>query len=237
MFKIIAIILVMVVINAFLVYAIFNAAKRVNEKVNKYFLHNLTEIVPASKTIVKEVEPEVEKEIVYEQVPIYKINTEKEATIYRNLDFKDNYKSIKEKMSFNTSEIVKDVIEENNKQSDSLARVAIDLAKQFDTDTIFNLSTLSNRQQEEVLRKSFKKNQLSLLDNYVSSNNKTFSAVEFFEYVNRIAKQEDPTFYVKTGWADDYFDNISDNVVTIHDDSITEGVKIVHKDKVYDYSI
>ena len=237
MIKIIAIIVVMVVINAFMVYAIFKAANRVNEKVNKYFLHNLSEIVPASKTVVKEVEPEVKTEVVYEEVPVYKVDVEKDEAIYRNLDFKEDYKSIKEKMSFNRTEVIKDVMDANKLEADSLAKVAIDLSKAFDVDTIYNLSTMSSVDQEDILRGAFNNHQLDLLNDYKKISKDRFSCVQFFEYVNRIAKQEDPNFYVKTGWKEDYFDNLGDNVVTLHDESITEGVKIVHKDKVYDYSI
>ncbi|GEM_PF-5882643 len=237
MFKIIAIIVVMVVINAFMVYAILNAGKRVNEKVNKYFLNNISEIIPQPKVQVKEVEPKVETKIVYEQIPVFKVDTEKEAAVYKNTNFRENYKNIKEKMTFNTEDVIKDVMDSNRKGTDSVARTAIELSKQFDVDLVFNLSTLSAVEQEDILRSSFTDAQKSFIDEYKKTSNVPFNVVGFYEYIKRIAKSEDPTFYVKTGWKEDYYDGLGSNVVTVHDDSITEGVKIVHKDKVYDYSI
>ena len=89
-----------------------------------------------------------------------------------------------------------------------------------------------------ILRDVFDSSQNELLDNYLKTlGNRKFDITTFFNYVKEQAKLIDENFYVKTGSQDESFHDLGDNVITVHDDNIVEGIKVVHKNKMYDYSI
>lgn len=234
---IIAIVIVMVIVNAFMVYAIIRCWERVNDKINKFFLDKTSEVwddkLKASK---EESFVDAEQEIVYKEKPVYVVKNPVDSTAYKNSEFKDDYKSLKESMSFDKEKVLKKIISENDNEK-SYGTVATELANDISFDVIFDLNTLSPIDQEKALRSSFNNEQIKLLDEYISQKSAQFNCVDFFDYVKQIAHQEDPSFYVKTGWKNENFDKVSNDVVTIHDENITEGIKIVHKDKLYDYSV
>lgn len=237
---IIAIIVVMIIINAFMVYATIGAWQRVNEKVNRFFLDRTSSFMFENQTIkqVPESKDEQPNEtVIIKTQPVYVMPATVNNTVYKSKEFKDEYKNLKESMSFNKNEIISDVVENNDCELNSIGKTAINLKNTFTFDTIYKLSTLNSSQQLDVLRSSFSNEENQILNDYVSTHNNTFNAIEFFDYINQIAKSEDPTFYVKTGWKQDNFDELDDKVVTVHDEDITEGVKIVHKNKLYDYSV
>lgn len=237
---IIAIVVVMVIINAFMVYAVVGAWERVDEKINRFFLDRTSSFMlkgtQDSSTEEKVVEQPKETVIIKTQ-PVYVAPNTVSNTVYKSKEFKDEYKNLKEVMSFNKDEVISKVLIESEQEISTLGQTAINLKNTFSFDTIFKLSTLSPTEQEDVLRTSFNKDENALLDEYISNKSNAFSAVEFFDYVGQIAKTEDPNFYVKTGWKSDNFNDLGDKVVTVHDNDITEGVKIVHKNKLYDYSV
>ena len=237
---IIAIVVVMIIINAFMVYAIIGAWERVNEKISKFFLDRTSSFILKKETDVEKQdtnEVTTKETVIVKTQPIYIAPNNKSNTVYKSKEFKDDYKSLKEEMSFNKNEVISNVVQTSPKNISSYGKTAINLKESFSFETIYKLSTLESLKQEEILRNCFEYDENELLDKYLSTNKSQFSAIDFFDYVNQIAKAEDPIFYVKTGWKDDNFNNIDKKVVTVHDDDITEGVKIVHKNKLYDYSV
>ena len=236
--QIIAILVVMFVINAFMVYAIVRAWERVKARINATFLEKVSSFNVSSKPILNEVKAEeTEEKVVVKQKPVYVVADNINETSYKNSDFKNDYKVLKEEMSFNKQDVIKDVIRNEDDGLSVLGKIAIRLKDGISFDTIYKLSTLSSDEQLNVLESSFDPNEKLILNQYLKQNKNSFNSIEFFDYVNQVAKMEDPNFYVKTGWKNDDFNNIDRKVVTVYDEEITEGVKIVHKDKVYDYSI
>lgn len=234
----IAIVIVMFIINAFMVYAIVRTWERVGEKVEKYFLVKTANFV---KTEGSRQEAKVEQtgfdspEKAVETREIFLSDQSIDRSCYKNADFKEDYKAVKENMDFSKQDIIRDVIS-GEEESDETSAV-VELVRDFDFETIYQLSTLQSDEQKEVLKASLSEGQLDILNEYLSSKVEAFSCIDFFDYVTQLAKRQDPNFYVKTGWSNDSFEHLGDNVVTVHDRDITEGLKIVHKDKLYDYSI
>ena len=234
---IIAIVLVMFVINSFMVYAIIRCWERVNDKIRKYFLDKSSDFYVSGQMDENEYVAEGNKAntVVVKEKPVYLVSPEVENPSYKK-DFKEEYKTIKQNMSFDKEEVLEKVVDDN-KADDKSGSTAIELCKALDFDTVYNLSTLEPDSQKAILRETFAEGQLTILNDYLSTINGEFNIIDFSDYVKRAAKKEDPNFYVKTGWKQDNFDDEDKKIVTIHDEEITEGIKIVHKDKLYDYSL
>jgi hypothetical protein len=47
----------------------------------------------------------------------------------------------------------------------------------------------------------------------------------------------DPTIYVIVGGEDENYDKLDDRIKTIFDDRVYKGIKIIYKNKLYDYSL
>lgn len=235
----IAIVIVMFLINAFMIYAVIRTWEKVNEKLEKYFLVRTSNFAKLGEKRLEENKlnnnKPAEKEVIVKQTNIYIADAITDKTKYKDDKFKDDYKAVKETMDFSKRNIVKEIVNENEKESNS--QIALRLSKEFSFDLIYELSTLSSQDQLTALKDSLNNQQKSILNTYLENNNKPFNAIEFFDYVKRLAQSEDPNYYVKTGWESDDFSNLDDKIVTQHDATITEGIKVIHKDKLYDYSI
>ena len=61
--------------------------------------------------------------------------------------------------------------------------------------------------------------------------------LDFYGYVQEQSQLNDPVYYIHTGSENENFVDTSGNVETVFDDEISEGIKIIYKNKMYDYSI
>ena len=237
MIKIIAIIIAMLLINAFLVYTVIKSWERVNEKIKQFMLDKSGDFYVEKNVEDKTLNHKGKETVVIKNKPIYVVDNTIDNAEYINGDFKEEYKAIKENIDVNKKDVVKDVINKDRFTNEFETETLLLLCNSFSFDNIYELSTLSSSKQEELLRSIFDINERKLIDDFKEIDNKPFNCIEFFGYIKRLAKEKDPNFYVKTGWKKENYDKLGNNVVTVYDDKITEGVKIVHKDKIYDYSI
>lgn len=238
MIKSIIILIVMVLVNLALVFAIIRLVKRTDENLQKFFLEKSSEIFPEQKNkIIETNDAEESKEVIEKPEPQYIVNNIDKAS-YKNSEFKQNYKNVKEEMNFDKTDVILDVMYSSEKQNDSQCEALRRINESFDFETIYELSTVTVDKQLDILNSVFDAKQKEFLENYLRSiGNKKFDIATFFNYVKEQAKLIDENFYIKTGSADDSFDDLGENVITVHDDNIVEGIKVVHKNKMYDYSI
>ena len=237
MIRSIVILIVMVLINVALVFAITRLVKRTDENLQKFFLEKTSEIFPMQEKIVEESTATAEPTVIEKVETQYAVN-ELDNASYKNSEFKDDYKNVKEEMNFDRTDVILDVINSTDEKEDMFADAISKINKDFDFDTIYELSTVDVNRQLDILNSVFDAKQKLFLDNYLHSlGDRKFDIATFFNYVKEQAKLIDENFYVKTGSLEERFDDLGDNVVTVHDDNIVEGIKVVHKNKMYDYSI
>lgn len=240
MIKSIVILVIMVLINAGMVFAIFRITKRTSDNLRRFFLDNAGDLfkgVEHSEQVTNTSEEkiiEVEKE-----KPIYQMN-ESMVADYKYTTFKEDYKSLRNEIEkgLNKEDIILNVIDENEgNDKNKFGKAISKINEELDFDTIYQLSTVPSEKQVEILNDVFEDKQKEFLQDYISKLDKEFSITDFYNYVQDQSKLLDENYYVKTGWNEDNFDDLNNKVVTVHDEEITEGIKVVHKNKLYDYSI
>ena len=238
MIRSIIILVVMFLINVALVFAISRLVRRTDENLQKFFLEKSSEIFPVpEKKFEENNDVKENQEFISKVEPQYVVN-DVDRTSYKNNKFKNDYKNVKEEMNFDRTDVILDVIDSSEKESDGLAGAIRKINDDFDFETVYQLSTVSVETQLSILREVFDSEQSKLLNNYLASlGHRKFDVVSFFNYVKEQAKLVDENFYIKTGSAEESYDDLGDNIVTVHDDNIVEGIKVVHKNKMYDYSI
>ena len=60
---------------------------------------------------------------------------------------------------------------------------------------------------------------------------------EFIDYLDQLVSLNDPTIKILVGDKKENYDYLSKHIKTIVSDDIYSGIKIVYKDKVYDFSL
>ena len=64
-----------------------------------------------------------------------------------------------------------------------------------------------------------------------------FEIEDFLNYVENEMGTCDPTIYVIVGSEDENYDQLDSRIKTIFDDRVYKGIKIIYKNKLYDYSL
>lgn len=239
MYKTIAILIVMLAINVAMVFAILSIGKKVTVNLKKYFVartgdyYNIQTIKEEPEVAQERTDNVSSKQVVNEYVP----KDVKQAE-YKDETFKDKYKELKQEMDFDKSDLILDIIDNSDdEKTDIISKVFENILNSFDFDTIYELSTIPSNRQIEILNQVFSKEEKAVLRKYIETNGGNFDCIGFFNYVKQNAQLYDPNYYIKTAWQDEKFDDINDKVVTEHDENIVDGIKVVHKNKLYDYSI
>jgi len=67
--------------------------------------------------------------------------------------------------------------------------------------------------------------------------NGTFTIEDFVDYLDRLVDLNDPTITIYVSNKKENYDYLSKYVKTVVADDIYSGIKIVYKDKIYDFSL
>lgn len=255
--KIIAVLLIMIGINVFMLFAVRKAALRADSTVRKYFLDSVGNIdIWEDKNADGDSDEyggkDTDRNSAFQNetfssgkgnnegisVPVVQ-GSDKNVINYKNIDFKKEYKMVKSKMTMSKREIIYNVLEHEEIMTDkSFDKLIENIRNRFNFDMIYNLSTLDPEYQLMILRETLLANEQKILDRFLEEECAgDFSCIDFFSYIEQLAYIYDSHYYVMTGWKTDNFENISDGIVMIYDENICEGIRIMHQNRVHDYSI
>lgn len=154
-------------------------------------------------------------------------------TKYKDIQFLEQYRAIKEKFSFDKKPFIVDAM--NNRKEGS-GRVAQRLLQTLSFDSVYKLSTLDRKIQLEILTDILDDDQLKILSRYTEKSEK-FDVVEFYQTVQQIADTESGYVHILRGSSIEEYSSISPDIITHDDDTVCEGIQIIVDNKLYDYSI
>ena len=63
------------------------------------------------------------------------------------------------------------------------------------------------------------------------------SIENFIDYLDQLVDLNDPKVRIMVGNKSENYDHLSKNIETVYNDKIYRGIKIVYKNKVYDFSL
>lgn len=259
--------LIIVAIMLFYTYFIFRGIiKRLNMNSKKYFvdkLQNYDRIIETRmkqlkmvkekleelekeqenqpKTIEKEVLVEVQKEekpvVSQPQIQSPEEYLDIELPEFREQEFFNTYRSVREKFTSNNEEVLKKFLEVHvDKKQETKYKKLKKFRDYFDADTIYQCMTLTKEEQFEILQSITKKTDKKILelDKY---DGKTFDLMKFLEEIDENIKRIDPNIYVFVGRNNQTYDYLSDRIITKVYKNMIEGIIIQYQGQVYDYSI
>ena len=109
------------------------------------------------------------------------------------------------------------------------------LRGKFDSDTIYKLKSMLPDVREEEIKNMLDKKEYKVYETFklVTSD---ISVDSFIDYLDRLIILNNPQVLILVGNKSENYDHLSEYVKTVFNDKIYRGIKIIYKDKVYDFS-
>lgn len=256
----IAVLLVMVVLNLFLAFIIWQMVSITGKQVQMHITRELENSSAAFDLKVEEFKQlENEKKRLQNEIsslegvvlslktsPFYAprpISRELYVPTARYVDneFFDNHKLVNEMMKeVDQKEIIdrirsRYVYAGNRKDYDT----ACEILKFLDMETVYNLCTISAEEQYRVLSEALKGRAGEFLEIFAESlqEDEEFDVLNFRTYIREVRTEQDPRVYVRTGDRETEGLDWDKDLVHQYDSNISEGLKIIYQNKVFDFSI
>lgn len=147
----------------------------------------------------------------------------------------NNYRVIKEKFSYDPTDVIKDFVLKNSNSDNKDYQVLTEIRSYFTFDVIYKIGQYQKEEQYEIITSLLNNNELSKVKEYL--NKDKFDLKKFIEELDNLITKSDPKIMVLVGNKDSNYDYLDKNITTSYDSKITEGFKIIYKGVIYDYSI
>lgn len=151
--------------------------------------------------------------------------------------FLQNYRTIRECFGVNCTQRIKEVLEEYG--ASVYSSLIMGILEHFSLEERFNLCTLEEEEQLQVLKEVLNDEERVVLEEYLTLHG-SFDCVAFFDWLERDAPRTDPCIFIRTCRQDQDFmrvANIDSRIRIQYDSTICEGLQIIMQNKLYDYSI
>lgn len=224
-----------------------NTVKTIDEKSKSYFVDKLKEydyLIDEKEKKLSELEEELAKrknglkenklsegKVTYDfDNSIIDLLTETE---YLDKNIFALNKKIEEKFIINYEDLIKDFL--TNIKSDNRYEFCVDLRNKFTPDEIYEIEILLPDDREDYLKKFLTSEEHKVYEIFLSSNK--FNMEDFIDYLNRLIELNDPTITILVPSKNVNYDYIDKRIKTKVSDSIYKGIKILYRNKIYDFSL
>lgn len=237
---------------AFLIFLMFVILKRtvkiVNEQTKSYFvnkLQNYDDMIEEKENKLNEINNEIEnkklglkektgkeenKDYIFDTNVIDILNN----TEYQNKSIYELNKKIDSTFVLDYSSLVNDFVHfaVDNKNYDFCKS----LRDKFDSDMIYYLKTIPSDRQEDEYKKILNKKEYEVYESFklvTVSNN----VENFIIYLDELVELNSPYIIIQVGNRNESYDQYSEYIKTVYNDKIYRGIKIIYRNKVYDFSL
>lgn len=224
-----------------------NTVKEVDKKSKSYFVDKLKEydyLIDEKEKRLSELESELERRKnglkdndVESSKPNYDFDTSiidlLTETSYLDKNILAINKKIEEKFIINYEDLIKDFL--SNIKDENKYDFCLKLREKFSPDEIYNIEIMLPEEREEYFNTFLTKEEHLVYEIFTSSN--SFNMEDFVDYLNRLIELNDPTVTVLVPSGNINFDHIDSKIKTRVSDNIYKGIKILYRNKVYDFSL
>lgn len=222
--------------------------KKINKQTKQYFVDKAQEydyMIDEKIEKLKEVNQELkEKEIEIEEENNstnasnyefdYRIIELLNKTKYQDKNIFEINRMIDEKFDIDYIGIIKEFIK--NTEDLSAYQFVSNLRNKFNSDIIYKLKILSDLEQVELLKKNLSDKEFEVYNAYIKINKK-HNIDSFIDYLNELVDLNNPAITIYVGNKAENYDHLNKNIKTIYSKDIYKGIKIIYKNKIYDYSL
>ena len=155
-------------------------------------------------------------------------------TKYQDKNVFELNKKIDEKFIINYEELIKDFLSftDDNKAYE----FCLNLRNKFDSDTIYKFKTIIPSKLDEAYREYLNDREYSVYEAFklVTVQN---TIENFIDYLDRMKELNSPYIKILVGSRNENYNYLSEYIETIFSSKIYRGIKIIYKNKIYDFSL
>ena len=215
--------------KSYFVNKLQNYDNLIEAKENK--LNEIEELIKNRETGLKEEKEENKgKEYNFDTDVIDLLN----QTKYQDKNVFELNKKIDEKFIINYEELIKDFLSftDDNKDYDFRSK----LRDKFDSDTIYKFKTVIPSKLDEAYREYLNDREYSVYEAFklVTVQN---TIENFIDYLDRMKELNSPYIKILVGSRNENYNYLSEYIETIFSSKIYRGIKIIYKNKIYDFSL
>ena len=224
-----------------------NAVKEVDNKSKSYFVDKLKEydyLIDEKEKRLSQLEDELEKRkngLKENNIIGGKPNYDFDSSIidlltetsYLDKNIFEINKRIEEKFIINYEDLIKDFL--SNIKNDDKYDFCLNLRNKFNPEEIYKIEIKLPEEREEYLKEILSKEEYMVYEIFIASNK--FNMEDFIDYLNRLIELNDPTITILVPNKSTNFDHIDNKIKTKVSENIYKGIKILYKNKVYDFSL
>ena len=245
--------IVVCLIIAFLVTIMFLILKKtvgiVNDQTKSYFVNKLQgydDLIQDKENKLLEIETQIkDKEKGIKEEETLRANNQNyafdnnvidlfNATKYQDQNIFELNKKIDENFVVNYEELIKDFL--TLCSDETYYTFCVNLRGKFDSDTIYKLKSMLSSDYEAELKSLLDTKEYKVYEAFklVTSEN---NIENFIDYLDQLVTLNDPKVRILVGNKSENYDHLSNNIETVYNEKIYRGIKIVYKNKVYDFSL
>lgn len=156
------------------------------------------------------------------------------STQYQDKNIFELNKKIDENFVVNYEELVKDFLALCDEDKDY--DFCLNLRGKFSSDVIYDLKSMMSDKQEEELKEMLSNKEYKVYEAFklVVSDH---SIDNFIDYLDQLVDLNNPKITILVGNKSENYDHLSENIETVFNDKIYRGIKIIYRNKVYDFSL
>ena len=237
---------------AFLIFLMFIILKRtvriVNEQTKSYFVNKLQgydDLIADRENKLNEIDELIKSR------EIGKDNNKKElskggyafdtevidlfnSTEYQDKNIFELNRKIDESFVVNYEELVKDFLAFCDDSKDY--EFCINLRNKFDSEQIYKLKSVMEQDMENALQEFLTEKEYKIYEAFklIISDH---SIENFVIYLDQLVDLNSPKVVILVGSKHENYDHLSEYIETRYNDKIYRGLKIVYKNRVYDFSL
>lgn len=244
---------VVCLIIAFLVFLMFVILKKtvriVNSQTKSYFVNKLQgydDLIRDKESklseideLIKDKEKGIKEDNTHNDVKTgYAFDTNVidllNSTQYQDKNIFELNKKIDENFVVNYEELVKDFLALCDEDKDY--DFCLNLRGKFSSDVIYDLKSMMSDKQEEELKEMLSNKEYKVYEAFklVVSDH---SIDNFIDYLDQLVDLNNPKITILVGNKSENYDHLSENIETVFNDKIYRGIKIIYRNKVYDFSL
>ena len=156
------------------------------------------------------------------------------ATKYQDQNIFELNKKIDENFVVNYEELIKDFLTLCSDDTDY--EFCVNMRGKFDSSVVYKLKSMLKDDYEAELKTMLSKKEYKVYEAFklVTSED---NVDNFIDYLDQLVDLNNPKVKILVGNKSENYDHLSEHIETVYSNRIYRGIKIIYKNKVYDFSL